>query len=252
MEFELEEYMSAVELCLNAAGAEMTVYAEAGGYDLKGFSLVRLGMPLVYISTGMHGDEPAGPLALLELLRGGLLDRPLSFCFCPALNPTGLAAGTRENAQLLGGVDLNRDYLKCSSKEVSGHVKWLVGFEPELFISLHEDWESGGFYYYEINTAGDDPQRYTKLAQRIGSVMPMETEQRIDDHEVREPGWIYHEAVADVVGSWPEAIYIASRGCPLSFTFESPSSLAMEARVAAHVAAVNAVLDYQYPPKLLS
>ena len=246
MEFELEAYWSEVDQCLRAAGAVAEVYGRVGTYDMTGYSLLKAGQPLVYISTGMHGDEPAGPLALLELLRGGLLERELSFCICPLLNPSGLAAGTRENAQAFGELDLNRDYLKRESKEVSGHVKWLEQFHPELFISLHEDWESRGFYYYEINTAADDPQRYAAMAGEISKVMPMEAERRIDDHEVREPGWIFHEAVADVVGCWPEAIYVANSGCPLSFTFESPSALAMEQRVAAQVAAVNAALDYQY------
>ena len=40
-----------------------------------------------------HGDEPAGPLAALELLKHGAFDHG-PWRLCPALNPTGLAAGT--------------------------------------------------------------------------------------------------------------------------------------------------------------
>ena len=44
------------------------------------------GEPPAYVSAGMHGDEPAGPLAALELLRSGALDEG-SWLLCPALNP---------------------------------------------------------------------------------------------------------------------------------------------------------------------
>ena len=60
---------------------------------------------------------------------------------------------------------------------------------------------------------------------------------------MREKGWIYHEAKADFPDSWPEAIYMAQRGCPLSFTFETPSCAAeLGDRVAALVAVVEAAL----------
>ena len=54
---------------------------------------------------------------------------------------------------------------------------------------------------------------------------------------------IFHAARADFPEHWPEAIFMARLGCPLSFTLESPSSGSLEARVAAHAAAVRAILD---------
>ena len=39
---------------------------------------------------------------------------------------------------------------------------------------------------------------------------------------------------------WPEAIFLAKHGCPLSFTFETPSHLPLPRRIAALVAAVHA------------
>ena len=47
-------------------------------------------------------------------------------------------------------------------------------------------------------------------------------------------------ADADLPNLWPEAIFLAKRGCPLSFTLETPSSGPLEDRIAAHVAAVKA------------
>ncbi len=249
MNLVLDQYLKQIDALLVQAGAVCETFAEVGGYALKGYSLVRENAPAVYISTGMHGDEPAGPLALLELLEDDLLERNLTFYICPCLNPTGLSLKTRENGLEFGGIDMNRDYILQQTAEITGHVRWLkklVPNSPELFISLHEDWESGGYYFYEINCTGDKPERYEYLVDRLKDVMLMEAEQVIDEHEVRREGWIYHEAESDIPEGWPEAIYMAKNGCPLSFTFESPSALAMNHRVAAHVVAVNSVLDYEY------
>lgn len=243
MKFDLQSYSRKVNAILLNAGAECEVYAEVDGHRLIGYDLLRENLPVVYLSTGMHGDEPGGPEALLHLLENGLLERPLSFHICPMLNPTGFESGTRENAK---GEDMNRDYYHLGNTEVEGHVKWLERRSPELFISLHEDWESGGFYYYEINTCGDIPERYEYMAEKISEVMPLETDELIDGHQVRRKGWIYHEAEADIMENWPEAIYMAKRGCALSFTFESPSSLDMSVRVDVQVAAVNSLLDFMY------
>jgi murein peptide amidase A len=192
-----------------------------------------------YVSAGMHGDEPAGPLAALELLRSGVLDTG-SWLVCPALNPTGLAAGTRENDV---GIDLNRDYLALRTEEVRAHATWLADMPcPRFFASLHEDWETSGFYFYEINLHQDRPDRAAAILEAVTPWFPPEPATLIDDHEIRSPGWIYHVPEADVPENWPEAIFLAKRGCPVSFTFETPSANCLDDRVAAHVAAVKAAL----------
>lgn len=193
-----------------------------------------------YLSAGIHGDEPAGPLALLELMRTGAFHDDHHWLLCPALNPTGLAANTRTNSQ---GEDLNRDYWNRRTIEVHAHAGWLETVPvPRCLISLHEDWESSGFYFYEINCGTDRPERAHAILDAAGPWFPPEPNSVIDDHDVREPGWIYHASEADLPELWPEAIYLAKRGCPLSFTFETPSSSALARRVSAHVAAVNAVI----------
>lgn len=195
--------------------------------------------PAAYLSAGMHGDEPAGPLAALELLKAGHFDEG-AWLLCPALNPTGLAAGTRDNAE---GIDLNRDYLNRRTSEVKAHAAWLESLPavPRLFQSLHEDWETSGFYFYEINLAEDRPERAAGIFEAVAPWFPPEPSPRIDGHDIREAGWIYHPAEADLPDDWPEAIFLAKLGCPLSFTYETPSAKELAARVAAHVAAVRAV-----------
>lgn len=198
--------------------------------------------PLVYLSAGIHGDEPAGPLAALEMMENGFFSENIHWVICPALNPGGLALGRRENRQ---GIDLNRDYFLQSSLEVAAHSRWLSRLEvPDVFISLHEDWESKGFYFYEINLGEDRPDRAAAILSAVSAHFCPEPGPEIDGHDIREPGWIYHCAEADLPDSWPEAIFLAKRGCPLSFTFETPSKASLPVRVAAHIAGLHSLLEH--------
>lgn len=193
-----------------------------------------------YLSAGIHGDEPAGPLAALELLKSGTFDDGRAWMLCPAVNPTGLAAGTRDNA---AGFDLNRDYFRRRTPEVRAHAAWLERQSvPRRFLSLHEDWETSGFYFYEINLGSDRPDRARAILDAARPWFVPEPSARIDDHDVREAGWIYHEARPDFPDHWPEAIFLADRGCPISFTFETPSSAPLAERIQAHFAATHAAL----------
>lgn len=197
--------------------------------------------PTVYLSAGMHGDEPSGPLAIEAFLRQHDPDA-FNWIICPILNPTGMRLRTRDNEH---GMDMNRDYLFRHSNEVRQHAAWLEQQPvPDLFLSLHEDWETEGFYFYEISLSEDHPQRARDILQAVSAHCPIETNPCIDDHQVREIGWIHHEPQADFPDSWPEAIFLAKRGCPLSFTFETPScAVPLAQRIAAHVAAIHAALQ---------
>ncbi|RYD26351.1 MAG: succinylglutamate desuccinylase [Verrucomicrobiaceae bacterium] len=194
--------------------------------------------PLVYLSAGIHGDEPAGPLAILELMRTGFFCPSIHWIICPALNPDGLAAHTRGNA---GGIDLNRDYFIRESGEAAAHIRWLDSIgTPVLFVSLHEDWETSGFYFYELNLTGGPTGHAAEILRAVEPWFKPEPGPIIDGHESYEPGWIYHASEPDIPEGWPEAIYLIKKGCPHSFTFETPSSSPLADRVAAHVAGVKA------------
>jgi len=224
-------------------GWQREVICEGEDGPVEGWSwLQNAAAPFVYLSAGIHGDEPAGPKAVEILLEEGL-NLEWNWLVCPMLNPSGFARGTRGDAW---GRDLNRDYFFRESREVQAHIAWIEKFPvPDLMFSLHEDWEAMGFYFYEINLQEDRPDRARSLLRAVEDVMRIETQPIIDDHAVRENGWIYHEPCADFPNSWPEAIYMAERGCPLSLTLETPSvAFPLETRVAAHRAVVLEMLSW--------
>src|SRR5579862_4172829 len=151
---EIQQVLRDVDSAARQHGWNQEVFFESA--DLKLLALTRSGdasgakqRPRIYLSTGIHGDEPAGPLAALRLIRENQWPETVDLWFCPCLNPLGFALNSRENSR---GIDLNRDYLKPVAEEITAHITWLER-QPmfDLCLLLHEDWESHGFYVYEQN-----------------------------------------------------------------------------------------------------
>ena len=193
----------------------------------------------IYLSTGIHGDEPAGPLAIVELLKENVWPQGVDIFLCPCLNPTGFSLNRRENAT---GVDLNRDYRDLQTGETRGHTEWLRR-KPrfDLSVCLHEDWEAKGFYLYELNP--DDQLSFAKkIISRVAEVCPIDRSSTIDGWDA-EHGIIHPNKDPFERPQWPEALFLITNKTRLSYTLESPSSLHLETRVTAQVKAVRAVLD---------
>jgi murein peptide amidase A len=193
---------------------------------------------LVYVSTGIHGDEPAGPLAALKLLQEDQWPGDVAVILCPCLNPTGFPLNRRENAD---GIDLNRDYRRLSSAEVRAHTAWL-GNQPRFDISLclHEDWESNGFYLYEVNP-DQGPSLGDKIVEAVARVCPVEMSPEIEGWPAQN-GVIRPNIKPEERPQWPEAIYLITYKTRQSYTLEAPSDFPLQTRVDALVAAVRVVL----------
>lgn len=210
------------------------------GHPLTAFTKRAPGpRPRVYLSAGIHGDEPAPPLALLRLMQEDFFDDRCTWFVCPLLNPTGFLRGTRENS---AGVDLNRDYKTPQSPEVRAHVRWLQ-HQPnfDLILCLHEDWEANGFYLYELNPL-NLPTLANVMVEAARAHGPIESASVIDGRPIAEPAII--RPVSDPVlrDTWPEAIYLRHCHGPLDYTLETPSGLPLEQRITTQCAVLRAAL----------
>lgn len=193
----------------------------------------------IYISAGIHGDEPAGPLAALQLLKEDRWPADAAIWLCPCLNPTGLAMGTRENDK---GIDLNRDFRNPQTEEVRAHTEWLRQ-QPKFDISLclHEDWEANGFYVYESNP-NNVPSLSEKIIAAVAKVCPIEHASLVDNWEA-SGGIIRPQVNLAERPQWPEALYLLANNSRVSYTLEAPSDFPIQVRVNAIVTAVRVVLD---------
>jgi len=193
----------------------------------------------IYISAGIHGDEPGGPLAVRQLLQENQWPDDVGIWLCPCLNPTGFSRNTRENSQ---GFDLNRQYLHLEAAETRAHVEWLQR-QPDFDVALclHEDWESHGFYLYELNP-DNRPSHAEQIARLVARVCPIDLSPEIESRPARG-GVIRPSLDPRSRPDWPEAFWLLTHKTRHSYTLEAPSDFAIETRVAALVTAVRAVLE---------
>ena len=192
----------------------------------------------VYISAGIHGDEPAGPLAVRQLLQENNWPPDVSLWLCPCLNPTGFAFNRRENDE---GTDLNRQYLLPTAEETKTHIGWLH-LQPafDLCLCLHEDWESQGFYLYELNP-DKQPSLAEPIIQRVSEVCPFDPSEMIEGRPARN-GIIRPSIDPRSRPDWPESFFLLTYKTRLSYTLEAPSDFPLDMRVAALVTAVQTAM----------
>ncbi len=212
-------------------------YGVTHGFDLVALSKRTPGpRPRIYISATSHGDEPAGPGAILRLLEEHFFDARANWFLCPMLNPAGLARRTRENAE---GIDLNRDYRGTpKSFEVAAHIRWLQR-QPrfDVTLCLHEDWETTGFYIYELNPHARPPLAES-ITAAVAKTCPIEPLETIDGRSAKL-GIIRPDADPAARELWPESIYLRQNHCTLGCTTETPSALPLDQRIAAQCVAVQ-------------
>lgn len=192
----------------------------------------------IYISAGIHGDEPAGPLAALRLLQENHWPANAEIVLLPCLNPTGFALNRRDNGQ---GIDLNRDYLDLQSAEVRAHVAWLEKQSRfDLCLCLHEDWEAHGFYVYELNP-DHQPSLAEAIVAGVAGVCPLDLSEMIEGRESKG-GIIRPNLDPHSRPQWPEAFWLLTHKTRLSYTLEAPSDFPLTVRIDALVNGVNAAL----------
>ncbi len=192
----------------------------------------------MYLSAGIHGDEPAGPLAVRQLLQENSWPAGAEIYLCPCLNPEGFRLNRRENED---SIDLNRDYKHLQTAAIRAHTTWLLRLPPfDLCLCLHEDWESHGFYLYELN-----PDNRSSLAPRMieaaAPVCPIDLSPVIEGREA-SGGIINPKLDPNSRPQWPEAFFLLQHKSRLSYTLEAPSDFLLPTRVAALVAATKAAL----------
>ena len=239
---DIRAVLREIETAAQPYGWAAETFGRQGDFNL--FALHRPPPPAtrpqarIYLSAGMHGDEPAGPLAALRLLRENQWPANAELWFCPCLNPVGFTLNRRENGQ---GIDLNRQYRHLETAETRRHVAWLER-QPrfDLCLCLHEDWEAHGFYVYELNSDGRPSLAETMIA-RIAEVCPIDPSDIIEDRPARG-GIIRPNLDPQTRPQWAEAFYLIVNKTKLSYTLEAPSDFPLPTRVNALVAGVNAAL----------
>lgn len=194
--------------------------------------------PAAYLSSGVHGDEPAAAWGLLtwaekharELKRG-------SFLIAPCLNPVGLTLNTRADHR---GIDINRRFHDADDAICGPWQHWIAGKTMRFGLCLHEDYDAQGIYLYELNHARQTAG-YGVIEQCSRVIAP--DPRRAIDGQRANSGVIRRRTMPTHLPGMPEAIELHVRGCPVTMTFETPSEFDLDRRVRAQVRFVEAAME---------
>lgn len=190
----------------------------------------------ILIAGGVHGDEPAGPAAILRFLErdNSALVQHFKFLILPCINPYGYVHNTRENRK---GLDLNRSFEETGIAELDIVKEAIGGQRFDFCIDFHEDWEAKGVYFYEAQRENRwiGPE-ITPQIEKIGPI----------DGEAGENDLPIADGVFKVDPAWGDAgltSYLFHFNADHVMICETPTSWHMDRRIAAHLTALDTALN---------
>ena len=194
----------------------------------------------IYISTGIHGDEPAAPAGLLywaEQNPQALAE--LNLLIFPCLNPWGLINNTRCNNR---GRDLNRNFQNNRLPFVRNWRSVIDNQRFDLALNLHEDYDAQGLYIYELQQ--DPPQIAEKILKKVAPVIPPDARGKIDSSRANNGVIRRKTTLADFEDfGLPEALYLHFNHSEATLTIETPSEYSLFRRAQAHSIAIQTAID---------
>lgn len=192
----------------------------------------------VYLSAGIHGDEPASCEGLIRWAEGNvnvLREKPL--LILPCLNPWGLVMNSRFDSC---GRDLNRLFKPNQHPTTCALKSLATAHEFAAALLLHEDYDARGIYLYELKNSEPIGETLLSAAE---SHIARDLRRKIDGRSASN-GLIrprFNQKRFELFGH-PEAIWLHLQGCRRSVTFETPSEFSLEIRALAQEAALTALV----------
>ena len=227
----------------------------AAGLELLSFPIKEIGLELlkirfpagdeptrpVFLGAGVHGDEPAAVVAVLQFLEERRWEPypRLQFTVYPCINPTGYDLGTRENAD---GDDVNRSFRGDGTPESRTMRQALDGDRFDFWIDAHEDYAEDGYYMF----APGDEGWAAEVVTAVGEVGPVTTKPEIDEMRIVDGLVQFDEDTRERFEDreeWPLAFYLIKNFSEHGFTPETPGLQPLELRVKMHLAAYDAALS---------
>ena len=197
---------------------EQPCYELSSGRDISECQL--------YLSAGIHGDEPAGTEGLYAWAnKNWKILSKIPVLIYPCLNPWGLLENSRFT---LEGKDLNRQWDKGEDASISEIIQKTLGAQFSLAVNLHEDYDANGIYLYE-------PPTVTKPDNLAAEILEAGSEHIVIDSRKK------------IEGRWGEESFVLHRSLPKegrrkppsfsnpgqrTFVFETPSEFDLRVRVA--------------------
>lgn len=196
-----------------------------------GHDPIRLGL-----FAGIHGDEPAGCAALVELVASLSTNAAriagYELFIYPVVNPVGCERSTRVNH---AGKDLNREFWRDSGEaEVRAIEAELCARQFHGIITLHTDDTSEGLYGYAHGRTLNE-SLLTPALEAANQFLPLDGRAIIDGFPAR--AGLICDCFAGVLSAPPD-----QRPQPFDLIFETPGHAPFDLQVSATVAALDSII----------
>ncbi len=225
-------------------GLEGVSLCQQGAYEVFGLRGTRGDEKEgLYISTGVHGDEPAAVWGLLEWAEANQkVLRREAIVILPCVNPWGFSNNVRMDDK---GRDLNRLFHNNTLPFFRAWRKFVGDQQFRLALNLHEDYDAQGIYVYELVPRG--VKISDQVFDQIESIIPRESRTKIEDQRikagiVRRTGDMRKVVKKQLGGGYPEAIYLYLNHTRIAMTFETPSEFAFHERVKAQMGFITGAI----------
>ena len=222
------------------ANAEIGVFAADAGYPVVWVCKEGdPGLPALYVSAGIHGDEPAAVWGAVEWARTRLPKQKRTVIIFPCFNPWGLVTNSRGDRH---GRDLNRVFTGPMPALLRRWERVLAAKVPEGWlhtaVCLHEDYDARGIYCYELYRR-HRPTMARAAMDAAACHVPVDGRPVIEGRKSRD-GLIRRAGLPAIEGR-PEAFALYDHWAWQVLTFETPSEFSFFRRVRAQAAFLRAV-----------
>ena len=122
---------------------------------VNGAKIYQYGRPKIFLMSGVHGEERAGVMALLTILKNDLKD----VWILPCLN----VQGHKELNRFCNGDNLNHEFQGDTTIDFMQELMEIIkNNKPDLFVDLHEDTEEDCNYIWSNfkNTMNKEVELY--------------------------------------------------------------------------------------------
>lgn len=240
----LQRVASALESAEQASIALHEMSPDSQSYALLNV-VVGVGNPQrALITAGIHGDEPVGVEALCEFFeqcRYRPWARRWELTVLPCVNPWGYAYNQRA---IEDGRDLNREFRSSNPPAEVRLVQSLLDVgRYELSLDLHDDADSSGYYLYQALDSDEESRASGFILRRVNRVMPINRDNEIEGRPARN-GVIRRPCAPPDMDWWPLAVYALQHGVKHNFTLEAGMASSTRVQIDAHLAALDAALEY--------
>lgn len=204
-------------------------------------------VPTVFLSAGIHGEEPGSVEGALRWLESGAaLQVHANWFVLPCINPYGWERNQRHNAQRR---DVNRQFRDVTDCPEATLVKKLVrGQRFHFMLDLHEDIDATGYYLYELHNGSRVVGE--QVLAKVSAVLPVNRNRVIDGRRATGLGLIRADgspARFKRRRRWPMAYHMFLNCTSHVLGSETPVRFPLDIRARAHLAAIQTAVTELLP-----